>query len=45
MLLAQPEDIAAAEANELQYQGNGFEVKYIVSDISTGSEIAALFGQ
>jgi uncharacterized protein YbjT (DUF2867 family) len=39
-----PEDLSSAIANELQAIGNGFEVKYIVSDISTGNEIAALFG-
>ncbi|MEO3402760.1 NAD(P)H-binding protein [Mucilaginibacter sp. CAU 1740] len=39
-----PEDIASAAANELQVKGNGFEVKYIVSDIATGDEIATLFG-
>lgn len=39
-----PEDIASAAANELQAIGNGFEIKYIISDISTGDEIAALFG-
>ena len=38
------EDLASAIAEELQAKGNGFEVKYVVSDISTGNEIAALFG-
>jgi uncharacterized protein YbjT (DUF2867 family) len=45
LVLTHPEDIAAAAAEELQTGGNGFEVKYIVSDISTGSEVASLFGQ
>lgn len=42
--LTHPEDIAVAAAEELQAPGNGFEVKYIVGDISTGKQIAALFG-
>jgi len=42
--LTHPEDLSAAIAAELQAKGNGFEVKYIVSDISTGNKIAALFG-
>ncbi|WP_142684917.1 NmrA family NAD(P)-binding protein [Chitinophaga polysaccharea] len=44
LALTHPDDIAAAAAEELQAKGNGFEVKYIVSDISTGNKIAALFG-
>ncbi|MFD0793090.1 NmrA family NAD(P)-binding protein [Mucilaginibacter litoreus] len=40
-----PQDLSAAIAAELQAEGNGFEVKYIVSDISTGNKIAALFGR
>jgi uncharacterized protein YbjT (DUF2867 family) len=39
-----PEDIASVAADELQVKGNGFEVKYIVSDIAIGDEVAALFG-
>jgi uncharacterized protein YbjT (DUF2867 family) len=45
LALTHPEDLSAAIAAELQRSGNGFEVKYIVSDISTGNEIAALLGQ
>lgn len=45
LLLTHPEDIAAVAAKELQEKGNGFEVKYVISDISTGNEIAALFGR
>lgn len=44
MLLAHPQDIAAAIATELQSEGNGIEVKYIVSDMATGNEIAAPAG-
>ncbi|SEN43847.1 Uncharacterized conserved protein YbjT, contains NAD(P)-binding and DUF2867 domains [Chitinophaga rupis] len=44
LALTHPDDIAAAAAEELQAKGNGFEVKYIISDISTGNKIAALFG-
>lgn len=40
-----PEDIAGAVASELQARGNGFEIKYIVSDVATGDHIASLFGQ
>lgn len=43
--LAHPEDIAAALAVELQSKGNGVDVKYIVSEITTGNEIAAVLGQ
>jgi uncharacterized protein YbjT (DUF2867 family) len=39
------DDLSSAIAKELQATGNGFEVKYLVSDISTGNQIAALFGQ
>lgn len=45
IVLAHPQDIAAAIAGELQSPGNGIEVKYIVSDISTGNEVAATLGQ
>ena len=44
LVLTHPEDLSTAIAEELQVKGNGFEVKYIVSDISTGNKIAALFG-
>ncbi|QJD97334.1 NAD(P)H-binding protein [Mucilaginibacter robiniae] len=45
LALTHPEDLSTALAAELQTKGNGFEVKYLVSDISTGDEIAALFGK
>lgn len=45
LALTHPEDVAAAAAQELQAAGNGFEVKYIVGDVATGNEVAALFGQ
>lgn len=45
LALTHPDDLSAAIAKELQAEGNGFEVKYVVSDISTGNKIAALFGQ
>jgi uncharacterized protein YbjT (DUF2867 family) len=45
LALAHPEDIAAAIASGLQSKGNGIDMKYIVSDVSTGNEIAAALGQ
>ena len=39
-----PSDLSEAIARELEAEGNGFEVKYIISDIATGDELAALFG-
>ncbi|QEC75209.1 NmrA family NAD(P)-binding protein [Mucilaginibacter ginsenosidivorax] len=45
LTLTHPEDLSTAIAEELQSVGNGVEVKYVVSDISTGDEIAAIFGQ
>jgi uncharacterized protein YbjT (DUF2867 family) len=45
LALTHPEDLSTALAAELQAKGNGFEVKYVVSDVSTGDEIAASFGQ
>ena len=45
LALTHPEDVATAAAQELQAAGNGFEVKYIVGDVATGNEVAALFGQ
>ncbi|ACU61793.1 NmrA family NAD(P)-binding protein [Chitinophaga pinensis] len=45
LALTHPVDLAAAIVRELQQDGNGFEVKYVVSDISTGNEVATLFGQ
>jgi uncharacterized protein YbjT (DUF2867 family) len=44
LALTHPEDVATASAEELQAAGNGFEVKYIVSEVSTGNQVAALFG-
>lgn len=44
LALTHPQDIADAIAAALQEKGNGYEVKYVVSDISTGNELAALFG-
>ena len=45
LALTHPEDLSTALAAELQVEGDGFEVKYLVSDVSTGNEMAALFGQ
>jgi hypothetical protein len=45
LALTHPEDLSTALAQELQVEGKGFEVKYVVSDVSTGDEIAGLFGQ
>ncbi|SDF57492.1 NmrA family NAD(P)-binding protein [Chitinophaga filiformis] len=45
LVLTHPEDLAAAIADELQSKGNGFEVKYVVSDISTGNEVASILGK
>lgn len=45
LALTHPLDIANAIANALQEPGDGYEVKYVVSDISTGNELASLFGQ
>jgi uncharacterized protein YbjT (DUF2867 family) len=45
LALTHPEDLSTALAEELQAEGNGFEVKYVVSDVSTGDEIARIFGQ
>ncbi|WP_324671479.1 NmrA family NAD(P)-binding protein [Hymenobacter sp. GOD-10R] len=44
LVLTHPEDVATAVASELQQPGNGFEVKYIISAISTGNEVASLLG-
>jgi len=45
LLFAHPKDIAAAIAEELQTTGGGIEVKYMVSDILTGDEVAAALGE
>lgn len=39
------QDLSNAIAAELQEKGNGFEIKYVVSDVSTGDQIASLFGR
>ncbi|OOQ61503.1 NAD(P)H-binding protein [Mucilaginibacter pedocola] len=44
LALTHHEDLSSAIAEELQSKGNGYEVKYVVSDISTGRELAKLFG-
>ncbi|MBO2012152.1 NAD(P)H-binding protein [Hymenobacter negativus] len=44
LALTHPQDVAAAAAAELQKAGNEYEVKYIVGAVSTGNELAALFG-
>lgn len=45
LALTHHDDLSSAIADELQTKGNGFEVKYIVSDISTGNKIASLLGK
>jgi uncharacterized protein YbjT (DUF2867 family) len=45
LALTYPGDLATAIVHELQLAGNGFEVRYVVSDISTGNEVAILFGE
>jgi uncharacterized protein YbjT (DUF2867 family) len=45
LALTHPNDLASAIAEELQAKGEGFEVKYVVSDVSTGDQLAALFGK
>jgi len=45
LALTHPEDLSTALAEELQAEGNGFEVKYIVGDVLTGAEIAGIFGR
>jgi len=45
MPLVHPQDIAAAAADELQKPGNGTEVRYIISDVKTGTEVAAALGE
>lgn len=45
LALTHPEDLSDAIAEALQTEGNGFEVKYIVSDVSTGDKIAAVLGE
>ncbi|OCX50500.1 NAD-dependent dehydratase [Mucilaginibacter sp. PPCGB 2223] len=45
LALTHHDDLSTAIAAELQAKGNGFEIKYVISDISTGNQLAALFGQ
>ncbi|HEY9195992.1 MAG TPA: NAD(P)H-binding protein [Mucilaginibacter sp.] len=45
LALTHHDDLSTAIANELQTNGNGFEVKYVVSDVTTGNKLAALFGK
>lgn len=45
LALTHPEDLSRALAEELESEGGDFEVKYIISDISNGDELAALFGR
>ncbi|MDO3628583.1 NAD(P)H-binding protein [Mucilaginibacter sp. BT774] len=45
LALTHSEDLSSAIAEELQANGNGFEVKYMVSDMATGNELAELFGK
>lgn len=45
LALTHHEDLSSAVAAELQAEGGGFEVKYVVSDVSTGNKLAALFGK
>ncbi|MDR6945418.1 NmrA family NAD(P)-binding protein [Mucilaginibacter pocheonensis] len=45
LALTHPDDLSSAIADNLQVKGNGFEVKYIVSDVATGNQIASLFGK
>jgi len=44
LVLAHPRDVAAAIAAELENKGNGIEVKYIASAITTGNEVARVLG-
>jgi len=44
LVLTHPRDVAAAIAAELQNKGNGIEVKYIASAITTGNEVARVLG-
>jgi len=45
LLFTHPEDISSAIVQELQSEGKGYEVKYVVSDILTGSKVASTLGQ
>lgn len=45
LALTHQDDLSSAIAEELQNPGSGFEVKYLVSDVSTGKKIAEVLGQ
>lgn len=45
LALTHSEDLAEAIFEALQARGNGYELKYMVSDIVTGNELAAKFGE
>lgn len=45
LLLTHQDDLSMAIAQELQVEGNGHEVKYMISDISTGNEVASILGR
>ncbi|GAA4915377.1 NAD(P)H-binding protein [Mucilaginibacter defluvii] len=45
LALTHQDDLSSAIAEELQNPGSGFEVKYLVSDVSTGKKIAEGLGQ
>ena len=42
--LTHPEDLSDTIAEELRIKGDGFEVKYIVSDVADGDKIATVLG-
>jgi uncharacterized protein YbjT (DUF2867 family) len=44
LALTHPHDLAIAIAHELVAKGNGFDTKYVVSDIATGNDLAKIFG-
>jgi uncharacterized protein YbjT (DUF2867 family) len=44
LALTHPDDLASAIAEALQADGDGFEVKYVVSDVATGNQLAASLG-
>lgn len=44
LALTHHEDLSSSIAKELKLPGKGFEIKYVVSDVSKGNKIAALFG-
>lgn len=44
LALTHPNDLSSAIAEELQANGNGFEIKYVASDVANGNEIARQLG-